>query len=68
MGTCEGSKNGLRIVQQKTKFLVLTTTQLLQMQSKVVNPVIPSLPGDSHDHESMVVGFTTTYAISTYHH
>jgi hypothetical protein len=68
MGTCEGSKNGLGIVQQKTKFLVLTTTQLLQMQSKVVNPVIPSLPRDSHDHESMVVGFTTTYAISTYHH
>ena len=68
MGTCEGSKNGLGIVQQKTKFLVLTTTQLLQMQSKVVNPVIPSLPRDSHDHDSMVVGFTTTYAISTYHH
>jgi hypothetical protein len=69
MGTCEGSKNGLGILlQQKTKFVVPTTTQLLKMQSKVVNPVVPSLPRDSHDHESTVVGFTTTYAISTYHH
>ena len=54
-----------RLYVQQAKFLVF---QILIISAQILNYLILCLCILGGSHDCMVVGFTTTYAISAYHH